>query len=77
MRKHQLLPDVSGWSHKLGIQADPELTVFYCDALLTDRQDRIGAKKVSVVTRSLDHATDDNVLIKWILQFLVIGRVNA
>ena len=54
----------------LGVQAHPELTLAYCEALLADRIERIGQAKVHAAQRSLDQVTDENLLVNWIANFL-------
>jgi GMP synthase-like glutamine amidotransferase len=54
----------------LGIQAHPELTSAYIEALLLDRVDKIGQQKVSEAQLSLNQVTDDGILVHWIANFL-------
>lgn len=54
----------------LGIQAHPEFTVAYAEALLTDRTDRIGGDKAGAALRSLATPTDEAVVTQWIVNFL-------
>jgi len=54
----------------LGIQAHPEFTKAYSEALLLDRIGRIGEKRVKEALASLDQPTDESVVAKWIVRFL-------
>jgi GMP synthase-like glutamine amidotransferase len=54
----------------LGIQAHPEFTAAYGEALLIDRSERIGAERVAAARASLSQATDEGVMARWIAQFL-------
>ena len=54
----------------LGIQAHPEFPVAYSEALLVDRTERIGAERVQTAQASLNQATDEGVIAKWIAKFL-------
>ncbi|MGE0133168.1 MAG: amidotransferase [Blastocatellales bacterium] len=54
----------------LGIQAHPEFTKDYSEALLLDRVERIGAGRVKVALASLYQPTDEPVVAKWIVEFL-------
>jgi GMP synthase-like glutamine amidotransferase len=54
----------------LGIQAHPEFTRAYGEALLLDRVDRLGARRVQEALASLTHETDEGIVTKWILEFL-------
>jgi GMP synthase-like glutamine amidotransferase len=58
----------------LGIQAHPEFTVPYAEALLTDRTDRIGGDKAADAIRSLTTPTDEAVVARWITGFLLQGQ---
>jgi GMP synthase-like glutamine amidotransferase len=58
----------------LGIQAHPEFTVAYAEALLTDRTDRIGGDKAAGALRSLTTPTDEAVVATWITGFLTRAR---
>ena len=61
----------------LGIQAHPEFTVPYAEALLTDRTDRIGGDKAADALRSLTTPTDEAAVAQWITAFLAQGRQPA
>jgi GMP synthase-like glutamine amidotransferase len=63
----------------LGIQAHPELTSAYIEALLLDRVDRIGEPKVRQALYSLKQPTDDGILARWVANFLnlKLTQVNA
>ncbi len=50
----------------LGIQAHPEFTNAYSEALLLDRVERIGAKRVATARKSLTQKTDEDMIAKWI-----------
>ncbi len=54
----------------LGIQAHPEFTNEYSEALLADRIERIGAERVQQARASFVHNTDENVFAQWIVKFL-------
>ena len=61
----------------LGIQAHPEFTAAYAEALLTDRTDRIGGDKAADALRSLTTPTDDAVAAQWITRFLTSAHELA
>ena len=54
----------------LGIQAHPEFTVAYAEALLTDRTERIGGDKAGAALESLTTPTNEAVVTQWIVNFL-------
>jgi GMP synthase-like glutamine amidotransferase len=54
----------------LGIQAHPELTSEYSEALLLNRLERIGETRVRAAQLSLSEATDDDTLLQWIVNFI-------
>ncbi len=54
----------------LGIQAHPEFTAAYSEALLLDRVERIGRDRVDAALASLNQTTDEAVVVEWIVQFL-------
>lgn len=54
----------------LGIQAHPEFTAAYCEALMLDRLERIGEEKVRAAQAGLCQATDEDVVAKWIAEFI-------
>lgn len=54
----------------LGIQAHPEFTVAYAEALLTDRTERIGGERVGEALASLTVPTDEAVVARWVASFL-------
>lgn len=54
----------------LGIQAHPEFTVAYSEALLIDRIERVGEAKVRAAQLSLTNATDERIVCNWIANFL-------
>ena len=54
----------------LGIQAHPEFTNEYSEALLADRLERIGAERVQQARASFVHNTDENVFAQWVVEFL-------
>ena len=54
----------------LGIQAHPEFTKAYSEALLLDRVERIGEAHVKAALASLDQTTDESVVARWIVEFL-------
>jgi GMP synthase-like glutamine amidotransferase len=61
----------------LGIQAHPEFTVPYAEALLTDRTERIGGDNVAAALASLTTPTDEAVVAQWITSFLAFGQKLA
>lgn len=54
----------------LGIQAHPEFPADYVEALLLDRVARIGEDRVREAQAGLRQPTDENVVAKWIAEFL-------
>jgi GMP synthase-like glutamine amidotransferase len=54
----------------LGVQAHPEFTVAYAEALLTDRSERIGGDKAAEALTSLATPTDEAVVARWVARFL-------
>ena len=54
----------------LGVQAHPEFTVPYAEALLNDRVERIGADTATDALASLTTATDEAVVAGWVASFL-------
>lgn len=58
----------------LGLQAHPEFTHKYSEALLADRIARIGAARVSEAQASLLHPTDETVFVQWVGEFLTAQR---
>ncbi|MBV8957304.1 MAG: gamma-glutamyl-gamma-aminobutyrate hydrolase family protein [Actinobacteria bacterium] len=58
----------------LGIQAHPEFTVPYAEALLTDRTERIGGDKAGAALESLATPTDEGVVAQWIVNFFTGAR---
>lgn len=54
----------------LGIQAHPEFTRAYSEALMLDQIERIGKERVKTALASLDQPTDESVVAKWIVEFL-------
>jgi GMP synthase-like glutamine amidotransferase len=54
----------------LGIQAHPEFSADYVEALLLDRVARIGEGRVREAQAGLRQATDENTVAKWIAEFL-------
>jgi GMP synthase-like glutamine amidotransferase len=54
----------------LGIQAHPEFSKAYSEALLLDRVDRIGEERALAALASLDQPTDESVVAGWIVEFL-------
>jgi GMP synthase-like glutamine amidotransferase len=54
----------------LGIQAHPEFSKAYSQALLLDRIDRIGAELARTALASLDRGTDEDLIMRWIKEFL-------
>jgi GMP synthase-like glutamine amidotransferase len=54
----------------LGIQAHPEFSPRYLEALLEDRVDRIGAERTERARRSLVQPNDNDLVARWIARFL-------
>ena len=54
----------------LGVQAHPEFTVAYAEALLTDRTERIGGDQAAAALASLTIPTDEAVVARWVARFL-------
>lgn len=54
----------------LGIQPHPEFNAAYTEALILDRIERIGEAKVRAAQASFSQATDEEVVTKWIAEFL-------
>jgi GMP synthase-like glutamine amidotransferase len=54
----------------LGVQAHPEFTVAYAEALLTDRTERIGGDQAAAALASLATPTDEAVVAAWMTRFL-------
>ncbi len=55
----------------LGIQAHPEFTAPYAEALLRDRRQRIGDAPTDDALASLASPTDEGLLVAWIERFLL------
>jgi len=54
----------------LGMQAHPEFTVPYADALLADRTERVGGDRAEEGRRSLTTPTDEGIVARWMTTFL-------
>ncbi len=54
----------------LGLQAHPEFTSAYSEALILNRVERIGEAKARAALASLNQKTDEAVVVKWIVEFL-------
>jgi GMP synthase-like glutamine amidotransferase len=54
----------------LGVQAHPEFTVAYAEALLTDRTERIGGDQAAAAIASLTTPTDEAIVARWVARFL-------
>jgi GMP synthase-like glutamine amidotransferase len=54
----------------LGMQAHPEFTVAYADALLADRTERVGGDRAEEGRRSLTTPTDEAIVARWLTRFL-------
>jgi GMP synthase-like glutamine amidotransferase len=54
----------------LGVQAHPEFSADYVEALLLDRVARIGEGRVREAQAGLRQPTDESVVAKWIAEFL-------
>lgn len=60
----------------LGIQAHPEFTKDYSEALILDRVERIGEAKARAALSSLDQATDEAAVAMWFVEFLTHYRAR-
>ncbi len=58
----------------LGLQAHPEFTHEYSEALLADRIARIGIERVAEARASFVHRTDETVFRQWVAEFLNTGK---
>jgi GMP synthase-like glutamine amidotransferase len=54
----------------IGMQAHPEFGVPYVRALLEDRVDRIGEAGATAALDTLDRATDEAAVARWLLAFM-------
>lgn len=54
----------------LGIQAHPEFTNAYSEALLAERLERIGVERVQAARASFAQGTDEGVFARWVAKFL-------
>ena len=54
----------------LGVQAHPEFTVAYAEALLTDRTERIGGDRAGEALATMATPTDEAIVARWIAAFL-------
>jgi hypothetical protein len=50
----------------IGVQAHPEFTAAYADALLADRVARIGEAEVAAARAGLRQLTDEATLARWL-----------
>ena len=57
----------------LGVQAHPEFTSAYIDALLADRVARIGDDAVAVARAGLAQPTDEPTIARWMARILTAG----
>ena len=58
-------------SHILCMQGHPEFTPDYAEALFKNRMSIIGGKKVQKAVDSLRKKTDHQVIVNWIIHFLL------
>lgn len=56
-------------NHMLGIQAHPEFTAPYAEALMDSRLERIGRDPIRAAKETLDEATDEVTIARWIEAF--------
>lgn len=56
--------------HLLGIQAHPEFSVAYAQALLDERIERVGAETAQAAQASFSTPTDSAIIARWIAAFL-------
>jgi GMP synthase-like glutamine amidotransferase len=61
----------------LGIQAHPEFTVAYAEALLDARVALIGADRIDEVRQSYESTTDERAVAQWFAQFIAGHAENA
>jgi GMP synthase-like glutamine amidotransferase len=61
-------------SHMLGIQAHPEFVRAYCEALIRDRVERIGAEKAEAALSRIASPTDEDIIAAWIGNFIQYAR---
>jgi GMP synthase-like glutamine amidotransferase len=54
----------------LGIQAHPEFTVAYAEALLDARVALIGADRIDEARQSIESTTDERAVARWFAQFI-------
>jgi GMP synthase-like glutamine amidotransferase len=54
----------------LGIEGHPEFPAAYVEALLRERTERIGEKRVNEALNTLKDETDDRLAARWIANFL-------
>ena len=54
----------------LGIEGHPEFSAPYVEALLLERRNRIGAARTEAALASLDQDADDDLVARWIANFL-------
>ena len=54
----------------VGVQAHPEFTVPYVEALLADRWERIGGDRAEEAKATLATPTDEDVVARWVARFL-------
>jgi hypothetical protein len=57
-------------SSMVGVQAHPEFTPAYTDALLADRVARIGEGEVAAARAGLCQPTDEATVARWIARVL-------
>jgi GMP synthase-like glutamine amidotransferase len=55
----------------LGIQAHPEFTKVYEQALIESRVERIGSEKAQKALKSLNQPIDNETVAQWIVNFLL------
>jgi GMP synthase-like glutamine amidotransferase len=58
----------------LGIQPHPEFPKTYCEVLIRDRIELIGETKALAALNSLSLTTDEEIVAKWISNFLAARR---
>jgi GMP synthase-like glutamine amidotransferase len=54
----------------LGMQAHPEFSAEYVEALLHSREERIGHDEVAAALASLDAPRDERLAVTWMMQYL-------
>jgi len=62
--------------HLISVQGHPEFSKAYSRALIAQRTDRIPAPRVREGLASLSAAVDDRLMMQWIINFFLEGRLR-